>query len=133
MYSYDGKLRLDDFSEIAFTSESSYRLPYEKQETAPIQEDLINSYQFWSDEMLISAYDTYWNEAQDLKIQSQGASLDGSALSGLETRFDALWTILTERGIEHQTTSPDINVITHFLITDTDVFLDARLLQTTQP
>lgn len=123
----DAELRLEDFSNISFVSFNEE--PSAPQPTVGTSaQDLLATYRFWSDDMVVATYNTWWREVQDLKMSRNGAALMPADHSHHDARFSALWTVMSERGIADRTTAPAHNMIARFLSVDTDAFLEAQML-----
>lgn len=123
----DSELRLEDFSNISFVTLQETR-PTPRGEIRAGQADLLTTYRFWSDDMVVASYNAWWREVQDLKMSRDGAALSPASQSLHTARFSALWTVMAERGIADRTTAPQNDMIARFLSTDTDAFLEAQML-----
>lgn len=116
----ESRLNLNDFSNVQLTSASVERAPAGFEQPA---NQIISTYQFWSDDMLIQAYDTYWHELQDAKIRNAGQPLSGEERDEYQVRFASLWRVMVERGISAHTIAPEHHMVEKYITSDTVSFL----------
>jgi len=110
-----------DFKEISVASFASPTPP--NVAVLDTSNRFVQTYQGWSDELIVISYEAFWSQVQDLKITHNGAPLDSKQRDLLQDRFEALWTLMNHRGLTRQSSSPEPQVIRRFMEMSTERFL----------